>query len=155
MRKSSLNCEIENDNEKKCDLIHLFCIFRQAHHQQQQQSQHSSHIASGHHSGSGTTQSSHIDAKYSDSVNGDTLTDFVTFVCQETDNSPQSSQVISNKPPLDSGQCWAKNTITMKRSYLFYSLSVLHDQQVRNRIIHNIVQCYHHHRYRPWHDRLQ
>lgn len=74
-------------------LTHLLCIFRQAHHQQQQPQQHSSHITSGHHSGSGSGQSGHIDAKYSDSVNGDTLTDFVTFVCQETDNSPQSSQV--------------------------------------------------------------
>lgn len=55
---------------------------RQTHHQ------HSSHGGGGHHS------SGHIDAKYSDNVNGhDTLTDFVTFVCQETDNSPQSSQV--------------------------------------------------------------
>ncbi|XP_055320939.1 nuclear factor 1 C-type isoform X2 [Sitodiplosis mosellana] len=51
---------------------------RQTHHQ------HQSH-------GAGTP--GHIDAKYQDNVNGhDTLTDFVTFVCQETDNSPQSSQ---------------------------------------------------------------
>lgn len=60
---------------------------RQSHHQ------HSNHSATGHH-GSGASQSSHIETKYSDNVNGhDTLTDFVTFVCQETDNSPQSSQV--------------------------------------------------------------
>lgn len=62
------------------------CIYRQTHHQ------HSSHSAAGHHGSS--AQSGHIDAKYADNVNGhDTLTDFVTFVCQETDNSPQSSQV--------------------------------------------------------------
>lgn len=65
----------------------LFCICRQTHHQ------HSSHAAASHHT-SGGNQSAHIDAKYTDNVNGhDTLTDFVTFVCQETDSSPQSSQV--------------------------------------------------------------
>lgn len=66
-------------------------IYRQTHHQ------HSSHTnATGHH-GSGGSQSTHIDSKYTDNVNGhDTLTDFVTFVCQETDNGPQSSQVINN-----------------------------------------------------------
>lgn len=64
---------------------------RQSHHQ------HSSHTVTGHHN-SGTPQSGHIDAKYSDNVNGhDTLTDFVTFVCHETDNSPQSSQVNSSQ----------------------------------------------------------
>lgn len=64
----------------------FFTLFSQTHH-------HSSHTVTGHHT-SGTSQSDHMDAKYSDNVNGhDTLTDFVTFVCQETDNSPQSSQV--------------------------------------------------------------
>lgn len=63
--------------------------YSQSHHQ------HSSHAPNGpHNSGS---QPTHIDAKYSDSVNGhDTLTDFVTFVCQETDGNPQSSQVCDN-----------------------------------------------------------
>lgn len=65
-------------------LIEINLFYRQSHHQ------HSNNNNSG-----GSQQSSHIDVKYSDNVNGhDTLTDFVTFVCQETDNSSQSSQVI-------------------------------------------------------------
>lgn len=40
------------------------------------------------------THSHHHNPKYTDTVNGhDTLSDFVTFVCQEADNSPQNSQV--------------------------------------------------------------
>lgn len=61
----------------------------QQHHQQQ--SHHHQHQLVSHHS---QHQSSHVESKYSENVNGhDTLTDFVTFVCQEAENSPQSSQV--------------------------------------------------------------
>lgn len=53
------------------------------HHHHQSHSVHQSHH-----------QASQVDPKYPDSVNGhDTLTDFVTFVCQEAESSPQSSQV--------------------------------------------------------------
>lgn len=61
----------------------------QQHHQQQ--THHHQHQMVSHHS---QHQSSHVEGKYSENVNGhDTLTDFVTFVCQEAENSPQSSQV--------------------------------------------------------------
>lgn len=57
--------------------------------------QHSNHSHSHHHHlGHHTHQSNHIQNKYTENVNGnDTLTDFVTFVCQEADNTAQSSQV--------------------------------------------------------------
>lgn len=61
----------------------------QQHHQQQ--THHHQHQLVSHHS---QHQPSHVESKYSENVNGhDTLTDFVTFVCQEAENSPQSSQV--------------------------------------------------------------
>lgn len=82
-----MNYRFDSSHKKKKLRKPTFPFNRQTHHQ------HSSHTATGHHS-SGTSQSGHIDTKYADNVNGhDTLTDFVTFVCQETDNSPQSSQV--------------------------------------------------------------
>lgn len=60
----------------------------QVSHHQNAHHHHQTH--SGHHS----HQASQVDPKYPDSVNGhDTLTDFVTFVCQEAESSPQSSQV--------------------------------------------------------------
>lgn len=81
--------DFKSDGNSTWIIHELFRICRQTHHQ------HSSHAAASHHS-SGGNQSGHIDAKYTDNVNGhDTLTDFVTFVCQETDSSPQSSQVNS------------------------------------------------------------
>lgn len=61
----------------------------QVSHHQNTHHHHQTH--SGHHT---QHQASQIDPKYPDSVNGhDTLTDFVTFVCQEAESSPQSSQV--------------------------------------------------------------
>ncbi|XP_037038483.1 nuclear factor 1 X-type isoform X3 [Bradysia coprophila] len=56
---------------------------QQSQQQQQQQQQQQHHTHSHHHN-----------PKYTDTVNGhDTLSDFVTFVCQEADNGPQNSQV--------------------------------------------------------------
>lgn len=63
----------------------------QHHSQTHSHHPHHHHHHVGHHS---HHQQNHIQNKYSDGVNGsDTLTDFVTFVCQEADNSQQNSQV--------------------------------------------------------------
>lgn len=62
------------------------------YHPHQQSAESESQVQ--HHTHTHQHQSDHVDNKYSDNVNGhDTLTDFVTFVCQEAENSPQSTQV--------------------------------------------------------------
>lgn len=79
------------------------------HHQHQLVSHHAQH------------QSSH-ESKYSENVNGhDTLTDFVTFVCQEAENSPQSSQVQFIRPNIPSStfcpnQCCACRSVSVHYS---------------------------------------
>lgn len=63
----------------------------QHHSQPHPHHTHHHHHHVGHHP---HHQQNHIQNKYSDGVNGsDTLTDFVTFVCQEADNTQQNSQV--------------------------------------------------------------
>lgn len=68
---------------------------QQAQHQHQQQ-QGNTHSQQNHNDSNGSANGNNNNvSKYSDQVNGhDTLSDFVTFVCQETDQSGQNSNQV-------------------------------------------------------------